>query len=164
MKVWGHTFISSHVQVSDQGTYSLTAWANIPHPEIRDHPVAPFSKNTGDYFALRFLSIQNQQCLQHHTSCHRQRQSPDFLPTRLIAVGGAADLSVHLCDHVLPAAGVRYAVLSHCWGNCQPATLTKSTADLLKNGIAITLLPKTFQDAIVVTRSMHLKFIWIDSL
>jgi hypothetical protein len=132
--------------------------------ETPRHLVAPFSKNTGDDIALGFLSKTNQRCLQYHTSCRAQRQGRDFLPTRLIDVGGTADLSVRLRERILPNAGVRYAVLSHCWGNCQPATLTKLTADSLRNGIAVTALPKTFQDAIVVTRSMQCRFLWIDSL
>jgi hypothetical protein len=143
---------------------SLTTWANPFHTELPGHLVAPFSRNTGDDMALRFLSIQNQHCLQYHTNCPPQHQGRDFLPTRLIDVGDTADPSVRLREHILPIAGVRYAVLSHCWGNYRPATLTKLTADSFKSGVAITALPKTFQDAIVVTRRMQLKFIWIDSL
>jgi hypothetical protein len=49
-------------------------------------------------------------------------------------------------------------------GGSQPATLLKSTTDPLKDGVAITSLPKTFQDSIAVTRSMNCRFLWIDSL
>jgi hypothetical protein len=143
---------------------SLTICANAPHTEPPGHLVAPFSKNTGDDIALRFLRIQYQRCLQDHAACQYQRKDHDFLPTRLIDVGDTADPLVRLREHISPTARVRYVALSHCWGAFQPATLTKSTADLLRNGIAVASLSKTFQDAIVVTRSMSCKFLWIDSL
>ncbi|KAF3809524.1 hypothetical protein GCG54_00012808, partial [Colletotrichum gloeosporioides] len=47
-----------------------------------------------------------------------------------------------------------YVALSHCWGHHQPAKTTKATLDL----------PKTFQDAITVTRALGIDFIWVDSL
>jgi hypothetical protein len=143
---------------------SLTICADTSHAELPSHLVAPFSKNTGDDIALRFLRVQYERCLQHHAECRYQREDSDFLPTRLIDVGGTADPLVRLREHILPTARVQYVALSHCWGTFQPATLTKSTAELLRNGIAIASLPKTFQDAIVVTRSMRCKFLWIDSL
>jgi hypothetical protein len=142
----------------------LSPFVLILLTEIPDHPVAPFSQNTGDDIAMRFLSVQNQQCLQRHASCRTQRQGHAFLPTRLLDVGGTSNSLVCLREHVSPTTGVQYAALSHCWGNSQPTTLIKSTADSLKDGIAIKSLPKTFQDAIVVTRSMKCKFLWIDSL
>jgi hypothetical protein len=142
----------------------LTMFANTSHTELPGHLVAPFSKNTGDDIALNFLRIQYQRCLQNHIECPYQRDDHDYLPTRLIDVGGTADPLVRLREHTLPTARVRYVALSHCWGEFQPATLTKSTAESLKNGITVASLPKSFQDAILVTRSMRCEFLWIDAL
>jgi hypothetical protein len=62
-------------------------------------------------------------------------------------------------------AGSTYTVLSHCWGkNPQHIMLKNSTVEMLKTGIALSLLPKTFQDAIAVTRMFQIQYIWIDSL
>jgi hypothetical protein len=62
-------------------------------------------------------------------------------------------------------AGAAYTVLSHCWGkNPQHIMLTKSTVEMLKTGIALSSLPKTFQDAIAITRIFDIQYVWIDSL
>jgi hypothetical protein len=59
---------------------------------------------------------------------------------------------------------VQYSTLSHRWGSCKFLTLTKDTFADLTNGISVSLLSQTFQDAVEVTAQMGLKFIWIDSL
>ena len=72
---------------------------------------------------------------------------------------------MYLCDGVETIAGAAYTVLSHCWGkNPQQIQLTKLTEETLKQGITLSSLPKTFQDAIVVTRIFQIRYIWIDSL
>jgi hypothetical protein len=87
------------------------------------------------------------------------------MPTRTIFVGSAGEEEVRLCDSVEMIAGSAYIVLSHCWGkNPQHVMLTKSTVEMLKEGIALSSLPKTFQDAIAITRTFGIQYIWIDSL
>ncbi|KAH8809995.1 heterokaryon incompatibility protein-domain-containing protein [Hyaloscypha sp. PMI_1271] len=54
--------------------------------------------------------------------------------------------------------------LSHCWGSLQILTTKKDNLNAHKQGIDLTTLPKTFQDAIEVTRSIGIKYLWIDSL
>jgi hypothetical protein len=54
--------------------------------------------------------------------------------------------------------------LSHCWGSAQTFVTTKSTLAARKSGINFGDLPKTFQDAIVVTRMLGVQYLWIDSL
>ena len=57
-----------------------------------------------------------------------------------------------------------YACLSHCWGQASLLTTTKATLVERRAGLALNTLPKTFCDAIVLTRALGLKYIWIDSL
>ena len=57
-----------------------------------------------------------------------------------------------------------YATLSHCWGQKQVITTTKATFKLRKRGIAWNELSKTFQDALVITEKLGLRYLWIDSL
>ena len=57
-----------------------------------------------------------------------------------------------------------YATLSHRWGSSVPITTTTSTFEDRKKGITFSDLPKTFQDAVTITRNMGLKYLWIDSL
>lgn len=54
--------------------------------------------------------------------------------------------------------------LSHCWGNLKILTTTKDNLARHKKVIDFGTLPKTFQDAIEVTRHMGIQYIWIDSL
>jgi hypothetical protein len=57
-----------------------------------------------------------------------------------------------------------YAALSHCWGGTIPAATTESNYVERLNSIPFSSLPKTFQHAIVVTRELGLRYLWIDSL
>lgn len=69
---------------------------------------------------------------------------------------------------LLPSAGRRgrYATLSHCWGSSgrQPLKTTQANLQSHLQRIPWASIPKTFQDAITVTRSMGLDYVWIDSL
>jgi len=50
------------------------------------------------------------------------------------------------------------------WGKSQPLTLTQETVQVLEAGIPLAALPKTFQDAVFVTRTLGTRYLWIDSL
>ncbi|KAH9211697.1 heterokaryon incompatibility protein-domain-containing protein, partial [Leptodontidium sp. 2 PMI_412] len=54
--------------------------------------------------------------------------------------------------------------LSYCWGGDQETRLTKERALEYRSGILSTSLPQTIQDAIHVTRSLKLQYLWVDSL
>ena len=54
--------------------------------------------------------------------------------------------------------------LSHCWGAAFIKMLTKSSLADLKVGFAISSFPKTFRDAITVSRRFGVRYLWIDSL
>jgi hypothetical protein len=90
------------------------------------------------------------------------------MPSRVIDVG-LVDGSQGLClrDTMIqpvPEHMRRYAALSHCWGKERIIVTTKSTLDKRLNGIEMSTLSKTFQDAIVTTRRLGVQFLWIDSL
>ena len=59
---------------------------------------------------------------------------------------------------------MEYVALSHCWGKTKPAILKKHMLGPMTSGIEWSRLPKTFQDAIVVTRRLGSRYLWIDSL
>ena len=54
--------------------------------------------------------------------------------------------------------------LSHTWGTAEFIKLTKSTSQSLQYGFQSTDLPKTFRDAIAITKKFGVKYLWIDSL
>ncbi|OCL07539.1 HET-domain-containing protein, partial [Glonium stellatum] len=57
-----------------------------------------------------------------------------------------------------------YITLSHCWGKTQPFTTKKDTLRDRAQGFTLDELPKTFRDAITVTRELGVDYVWIDSL
>ena len=80
-----------------------------------------------------------------------------------VGIGSAGD-SVKLI-HTQGACG-RYIALSHCWGDpkLMMAKLTAHTIRTYQIGIPITQLPRTFRDAVDVTRKLSVRYLWIDSL
>jgi Heterokaryon incompatibility protein (HET) len=53
--------------------------------------------------------------------------------------------------------------LSHCWGGSTPVMTTIANIDKFRNRIPPPL-PKTFADAVEVTRALGIQYLWIDSL
>ena len=57
-----------------------------------------------------------------------------------------------------------YIILSHCWGSKNTTRTTNVTLQERFRGIPFGILPKTFQDAVTITRTLGIQYIWIDSL
>ena len=109
-------------------------------------------------------------CDRLHSACRGLTRI--YLPKRVLSIriDDDGDISVRLVE---PAAGDEgaYVALSHCWGNSQPCVTAHatpedadSTLEHRKRGIPWSTLPKTFQDAILLTSLLGINFIWIDSL
>jgi hypothetical protein len=61
----------------------------------------------------------------------------------------------------------KYIALSHCWGKLdesQRFCTYRRNIDALCKSIDFDKLPKTFQDAVTVTRELGVRFLWIDSI
>lgn len=111
-------------------------------------------------------------CDKSH-SCRKRYAGPKVPPpTRLIYVGDPEDLDGDpdfLRLDIAPKNRGEYVVLSHCWGKLpieekiKFCTTTENISQRQK-GFKAFDLPKTFQDAIEVTRELKVSYIWIDSL
>ncbi|KAK3946651.1 heterokaryon incompatibility protein-domain-containing protein [Pseudoneurospora amorphoporcata] len=101
-----------------------------------------------------------ESCLTNHPHCPGREET--VLPRRLIYVGNGHE-SIGLVENDKPALG-RYICLSHCWGARQLLMTTKSNIEDHLRGIKWENIPKTFQDAINVTRFLGIGYLWIDSL
>ncbi|KAF5008988.1 hypothetical protein FDECE_4762 [Fusarium decemcellulare] len=115
--------------------------------------------NTGSAKALNLGRLWLQSCDSTHQGCRQRRgsQAP-LLPTRVIDVTGPF---LHVS---LPGQRDEYVALSHCWGKGkQFKTEIRSLADR-QQVINFPDMPKTFQDAILVTRHLGFRYVWIDSL
>ncbi|KAH6620585.1 heterokaryon incompatibility protein-domain-containing protein [Boeremia exigua] len=92
--------------------------------------------------------------------------SSEFLPSRLVQIttaGGMVQSARLVLQDELPRP-TQYLTLSHCWGKVQVAVLLRSTYQAFRSDIPLSILSKTFRDALQVTASLGYKYIWIDSL
>ncbi|KAK0669100.1 heterokaryon incompatibility protein-domain-containing protein [Cercophora samala] len=106
-----------------------------------------------------------------HDQCNTA--SADWLPTRLLDVKSAIETSMVklVMSSDTPDAFIlqrQYVTLSHCWGNWGasrlPVLTTGNIVERLQEGVPISLLPKTFVDAIQVASWFKVRWLWIDSL
>jgi hypothetical protein len=111
---------------------------------------------------FKMLKHWLQQCQCHHRGCNRK--TAPKLPTRLINVGTYPSDVVYLINTDKKTAEP-YTTLSHCWGriNHLPKTTKRNIEEHIQ-GIPLENLPQTFKDAVLVTRELGLKYLWIDSL
>ena len=58
-----------------------------------------------------------------------------------------------------------YMTLSHCWGSSPTfLKLTLANINSMRHENHVSVLPKTFSDAIMVARYLAVRFLWIDAL
>jgi len=127
------------------------------------------SDESPEAFSLIKSWIEN--CHSLHENCKRslsgeimdENYDPS-LPTRVLDVGD--DSSQHVVLIETGSRQGRYVALSHCWGppEKRPLRTTKNTLTDHLDGIAIEALPKTFKDAVTITRALGVRYLWIDSL
>ncbi|KAH8686168.1 heterokaryon incompatibility protein-domain-containing protein [Ilyonectria robusta] len=97
-----------------------------------------------------------------HDRCAQQDRT---MPTRVIDVGDeTTGNSVKLVETTVDDQE-RYIALSYCWGiGTKQYVTTEAIVAERKQGIDVSTLPKTFQDAIALSRQLGVRYIWIDSL
>lgn len=107
-----------------------------------------------------------KQCESDHQQCSslESRPTTPTWPLRLLDIrtDERSVTSIKLLES--PPVGVKYASLSHCWGDSLQFTLTHATLHSHKEGIKVSSLPKTYQDAVCVAHELGIPYIWIDSL
>ncbi|KAM0818858.1 putative Protein kinase domain-containing protein [Seiridium cardinale] len=104
----------------------------------------------------------------HDHKCLVTSQSRDNfkMPTRLIDVGTSSEPSLRLVETAGMAYN-KYVALSHCWGDV-PEHLKlctyRSNIEAFKQDIEFARLPQNFKDVVTVTRTLSIRYVWIDSL
>jgi hypothetical protein len=88
------------------------------------------------------------------------------MPPRLLDVMTVDTDIVRLVElHPPPSAASQYAYLSYCWVKIESQHITKvSTLECNLSGMLISKLPRTYRDAIEVSRLLQIRYLWIDSL
>lgn len=105
-----------------------------------------------------------RHCLTQHNRYILRASSQSRLPKRIIDVSPLdADGSVRLLEAEDEEG--HYLCLSHCWGQSVLLVKTlKSNNFDWKCKLPWSVLPKTFQDAIIFARWLEKRYIWADSL
>ena len=137
-------------------------WQSITAKPIQAHAELP------DTFAVLNKWLLN--CISNHPRC--RKTEPADLPRRLIDVGppdGTKSPRLYLREQWFLTENSHYAILSHCWGTAHPESsqffrLSLQNVKSMQYNIDFGRLPKNFQDAILITRALNLRYLWIDAL
>ncbi|KAK4503575.1 hypothetical protein PRZ48_004490 [Zasmidium cellare] len=139
-----------------QSNESIEANSDTHDHLPRGVPDDPLSTHT-----VRMASEWVGQCQYHHKDCVRLEKAP--LPTRVIDVGYSDDfISARL--QVNRGQLGRYVTLSHCWGSAKRLVTSKRNLKKFQTEVPFNQMPKTFQDAIKLTRLLGMRYLWIDAL
>ena len=130
--------------------------------EPRNLTGMPSSRRTWSTAEIALAKVWINLCVEGHPSCPRAQTS--FRPSRLIDVGTAGHPTIKLCERKEVAAQAKYTTLSYCWGTAPCFTLKEANVRDMKHSICHNTLPKTIQDAIIVTRDLDVQYLWVDSL
>ncbi|OJT14279.1 hypothetical protein TRAPUB_9139 [Trametes pubescens] len=133
-----------------------------------DDPVAPNILlrspilDVGSTRAMDLARNDIEDCAREHGGeCKALWALPDpLLPTRLVDCHDPAK------PRLVSTAGQRgrYLALSYAWGEDQPYKTTTARVLEYEQGINVSLLPKTIQDAIRITHALKFKYLWADTL
>ena len=121
------------------------------------------NRNTGSGESWRVASRWLERCFSTHPKCG-QTQTPKWLPDRLLDIGSRDSGSICLIETDETTQFLPYTTLSHCWGKLEIKRLLTKDFDAMTKSIRTDELPKTFQDAITITRKLGIPYLWIDSL
>jgi hypothetical protein len=125
-------------------------------------PRRPAITDVGGDSAILSARQLFESCRDNHQLCPG-RTTP-LLPTRVIDVGTDGENGKVKLYIASPAELGDYAALSYCWGGPQPVLLTTKNSSQMLEDIPYDSLPETIKDAIIVTRGLELRFLWIDAL
>jgi hypothetical protein len=121
------------------------------------------------------------ECIVHHETCGQDADST-WKPTRLLDLGDADaqcdprliisakhfNRSSESKQSCYDSQAQRYMTLSHCWGTSpmfklENRNLVRNETSFC-NSIPLGELPKTFKQAVEVTKRLGVRYLWIDSL
>lgn len=136
---------------------------------ISDSERSKICDNTDSFASWSLAHKWSNLCLKTHSQCLSALGPASYFPTRVLEIPGDLLLDnsrtkIRLRISNEQEVHGRYMTLSHCWGGQVPIKLTGDTLVALQSGISLTDLPKTFADAVMITRRFEIRYLWIDSL
>ncbi|KAJ4138810.1 hypothetical protein NW768_002683 [Fusarium equiseti] len=112
-----------------------------------------------------------QNCRDTHSQCRQTdvQSKINCLPTRLVNVGTHHDeqpLRLFIPGQDQDSESLEYAALSYAWGPVSNHSFKTTFANLEARikGLPFSQLPRTIQDAIILTRKLGFKYLWVDAL
>ncbi|KAH6896505.1 heterokaryon incompatibility protein-domain-containing protein [Thelonectria olida] len=97
------------------------------------------------------------KCRKSHSECGLE-WTP--LPTRVLDVSDPTSIKL-----VRPLGlEDKYVALSHRWGSSNNFMTTRQNMKSIRAGFSIRQAPASFRDAILVTRQLGIRYLWIDAL
>jgi hypothetical protein len=90
----------------------------------------------------------------------------NWYPTRLLDCGTLEDQEqdCRLIETNTTTLEGPYMTLSHCWGRTKCLKLTTGNRDQLLHSVPLSILPQLYKDAVYATRSLGIRYLWIDSI
>ena len=124
----------------------------------------------GDVCESSLLKSWYRKCVDcHKQSCSDTKQNTQFAPASRAKI--VLPKTMRVIDvndmNVIPAPkDCTYVALSYVWGDATKVTAKKNTIERWRRKGSLTKLqlPKTFTDAIDLTRDLGEKYLWIDAL
>ena len=122
--------------------------------------------HTSSNASFELASMWLRDCVQSHPRCNSHKDGTSWYPTRLLHLveSDGKEGYVRLIRTAETSLNEHYATLSHRWGNTRPLQLTKSAASDPNHRFLVAEMPRTFQEAIQVSRRLGIQYLWIDSL
>jgi len=103
-----------------------------------------------------------KECQDSHELCGQAGLPP--LPRRVIDVGNSDNSQTVNIHFSLPDERGSYTALSYCWGKVSQMTSTVKSIGNLENGVPLSHMSKTVQDAVEITRALGIRYLWVDAL
>ena len=145
-------------------------WVRIIHSKRRmsdQYQMSLFTEQ--DNFAAQRVTARevdgdvasSKACLQisnwlYECTCHDccPQQASSTLPARVIEVATPKILHTH-------GAVGKFAALSYCWGTGSQVQLRSDTIEALSQHLEFNKLPQTIKDAVSLTRSLKIPYLWV---
>jgi hypothetical protein len=103
-----------------------------------------------------------EACDRGHANCRAHAIAAPYMPRRVLEIQSTSTmLRARLTANANLAP---YAALSYCWGGDQMAKTVKSRVAAYEKDIPLHTLPRTIHDALIVTRGIGLRYLWVDAM
>lgn len=145
----------------------MTAVSELTKPllPLPIHNISNFSNSTASPESQQLNKFWVQHCKAHHKLCNKiEKSRSNWNPTRVLDVG-VLDFDPIVRLFSPPSEKpITYNTLSHRWGTSKFLSLLLNNQRDLEHGVPLRNLKQTFQDAVLITRRLGVRYLWIDCL